>query len=379
MLHKFPPIYFWVTTVALTIAAGLFWLGAFRQVAGVEDLLFLPKADRAIVAPYNAALLMQSSNFKARVQAEVSQEFPDIDFAHAEEGLTLESIVLEGSSILRVTTHESEQSQAKATLTIATKLLLQQLSQYYHFQTELDVRVTDGPLFTTKVTSWLFFVAVSAGTGFGTSVIFFLLLAGLETITLRSKVRTEVKFTPPISADTFRPQVVTPYWSRPEETTFPSKTQVAPQSGLPVDDETASPEVIETYADQYADPNPAEVLAGLPDTLPGLEDDNSILSNATLEDTNADEEMQPARDIPRAMATGPAPDNLPISDLSPLEAATARLYKADIDAAAEALAEVGEASLVSPADAETVSDPQTTEPSPAEYKRRLNELLSGKL
>jgi hypothetical protein len=75
-----------------------------------------------------------------------------------------------------------------------------------------------------------------------------------------------------------------------------------------------------------------------------------------------------------------APDNLPIVDgpITPLQGAQARLMKADIDATAEANAAAAEPIFPEVAKTEP-TEPQTHEPTPEEYRRRLNELLSGKM
>ena len=87
--------------------------------------------------------------------------------------------------------------------------------------------------------------------------------------------------------------------------------------------------------------------------------------------------------MPQGVATGKAPDNLPVmEDLTPLENAQARLVKADIDAFAEVQSIAAETELDRPVDpntSETPVAPVTTEPTQEEYKRRLNELLSGRL
>jgi hypothetical protein len=73
------------------------------------------------------------------------------------------------------------------------------------------------------------------------------------------------------------------------------------------------------------------------------------------------------------VATGPAPHNLPIVELlTPLEEAQARVVKADINATATVNAALAEATLLGTAQ-------PAGEPTQEEYKRRLNELLSGKM
>ncbi|TXG99741.1 MAG: hypothetical protein E6P95_04480 [Candidatus Moraniibacteriota bacterium] len=366
MLHKFPPRYFWVTTFALMIAAGLFWLGVFRQVVGEEDLLFLPKTDRTVAASSNAAILLESASFQERIEDDMMKQFPD-----SEKGsFVVQGTVLPGSSVLRLTTNGPEQLVTKTSLNITTKLLLQQLSQYYNFQTELDVRVIDGPRLGTVVSSWPLFLLATVATGLGVTIFFFFILAGLEGLLARVSARSNEALSPHISADTFRPQTITPYWSQGEEDarTVPLSDTEETHDVLAVSAEPEQPAdvlEIETNDESYSDPNPAEVLVGLPDTLATSDDQGTV-----------------GQELPstvQIVATGPAPDNLPVADLSPLEAATARLYKADIDATAEMMAEAGEASLSAPSATNTVGEPQTFEPSPDEYKRRLNELLSGKL
>ncbi len=377
MLRKFPAIYFWVTTVALSIAAGLFWLGAFRQVVGEEDLLFLPKTDRAIVASANGALLLQSSTLQDRIEQTAVKQLQSSSEIDGVKTVLVEGVVLEGSSVLRLTTRGSEQGEAKTWLSVATKELLQQLSQYYNFQTELDVRIMNGPQFVVQVSSWPLLILTSLATGFGVSILFFLFLSGLEYVATRTVAGPTEELAPHITPDTFRPQVVTPYWSRTEEAPDASSAAENDYDTLPSDESipASSTEEEEMW---YTDPNPADVLAGLPDTVPMGADEESQGVMAESEETNEVLESTADAQSLRGVATGPAPDNLPVSDLSPLEAATARLYKADIDATTQAMATQAEATLTQSESLASV-EPQTTEPSQEEYKRRLNELLSGKL
>jgi predicted amidohydrolase len=53
--------------------------------------------------------------------------------------------------------------------------------------------------------------------------------------------------------------------------------------------------------------------------------------------------------------------------------------KEDIDTNARTLAVSPELAVTGPATEVDLSEPQTHEPTPEEYRRRLNELLSGKM
>lgn len=368
MLHKFFSPYFWVTLVALSIASGLFWLGSFRHVEGTVFLLMLPKSDTAIVAPGNAQYLISSTPFQKTLTTTLTLPKSPFDKEMLKERTWdqwLQATVLPGSSLLMITSQTQTEREGKFLLDTTVKELVHTLSQLYNFETELDVRVIDGPRFMVGVSSWPRFLGVSLGSGLLITILFFLVLSGVEYGLTRRPHRDMQEAAYRISPDTFRPKAVAPYWSR-EETVSP--------------EELAEPvhpheQEMSVYADTFTDPNPAEVIEAMqeePEERPMIQEETV----PTAEYVEPRYEEIEEREVPHRFVTGPAPDNLPISDLSPLEEANARLFKADIDATALREATLAEEELDIPA---VPIPPSTTEPTQEEYKRRLNELLSGRM
>lgn len=369
MLRNFLSTYFWVTFVALTIASGLFWLGSFRHTQGHISLLILPKTETAIVAPANAKNVLFTESFEKHVLAQGAERAMMVDWTVLEGNgwaKHIEAEVVSGSSLLEVTAMLETRDEAKQVLELLTKELVHQLSQFYSFESELDLRVIDGPWFETRVSSWTWFIGTSVGSGFGVTLAFFLVLSLLERIFSRRATRQTFQKPYHISPETFRPKVVPPYWSQRE-----AAAQV--DTPLEIEPTPATGEQPETYAyeETFSDPNPVDVVEAWPE-------ESDATEKETMADTQVfEEETSETMPTQHGVATGPAPDNLPIADdLSPLEAATARLYKADIDATAAFQATQAEAVLGTPT---AVEELRTAEPTQAEYKRRLNELLSGRL
>lgn len=381
MLRNFFSLYFWVTFVALGIASGLFWLGSFRQVQGEVSLLMLPKVETAIVAPGNAKALLVSESFKKETLAELERTASPVEQEMLEGNGWEKHVrgeVLSESSVLSLRTMLETRGEAKSLLDVITKQLVNRLSQFYNVESELDLRLIDGPRFETKVSSWPLLVATSLGSGLAVTTAFFLFLSLLEHIFSRRATEKAVREAYHISPETFRPKAaVPPYWSREKE--------VAPRSEYhpveaPLEEEVVSSQVSEPeeetlypYEETFTDPNPADVISMLPEEPIASEE---TFSEETTPSFQTVSDFEPES---RPVATGPAPDNLPIfEDLSPLEEATARLFKADIDETAALQAKAAETELKEALEA-IPAEPQTGEPSQEEYKRRLNELLSGRL
>lgn len=385
MLRNFFSLYFWVTFVALGIASGLFWLGSFRQVEGEISLLMLPKVETAMVAPGNAQALLFSESFQKATVAELERNASVVEselLEGKEWGKHVEGEVLPDSSVLSLRAMLKTRNETKSLLDVLTKQLVNRLSQFYNVESELDLRVIDGPRFETKVSSWPLFVGASLGSGFIITTIFFLFLSLLERIFSHRAQERAVREAYRISPETFRPKAaVPPYWSKSEETIAPVESQEETfQAAEPLEPSTAAEpeepeqEEVYQYEEMFTDPNPADVIEMLPEETGVNEEQVIEVSNHPLQSESEND----AESQSHGVATGPAPDNLPIfEDLSPLEAATARLFKADIDETTTLQAEAAETELVKTF--EEPVKPQTEEPTQEEYKRRLNELLSGRL
>lgn len=355
MLRNFFSIYFWVTWVALSIASGLILLEAFRVVETTAELVILPKTETAMVAPGNAARLIASDSFQGRVErALVPADIALVSEAAWEESVTV--TLYPGSSTLRLATVREERSQSERLMKAILKEIGISLSQWYNLETELDLRVITGPESETRVAALPWYGAATLGLAFGVTVLFFLILAFLERTTARAPRRLPVPNEYRITPETFQPSAAVPYWSD-EFRPLPPTSEVS------------------------AEPQPVALEAAAP-----AEETQSLYQPELLAVESVFHEIEPAgpsetkRTPGPSLATGPAPDNLPImEDLSPLEGATARLVKADIDATARVQAAEAEALLVMPAEEREVMPVKTGEPTQEDYKRRLNELLSGRM
>lgn len=348
---------------------------------GEVSLLMLPKVETAIVAPGNAKAILASESFQKEIQAELERIGSSIEkesVAGKAWGKQVHSEVLPNSSVLSLVVAFETRTETKSFLDLLIKRLVNRLSQLYNVESELDVRVIDGPRFETRVSSWPLLVGTSLGSGFLVTSAFFLFLSLLERIFVRQAQEKSLRESYRISPETFRPKAaVPPYWSRGEE-----EAPVIDAFTEPLQAAEVAPreEEVYQYGEVFADPNPADVIEMMPEEAVTAEEtlveepEMPSEAEAIPESESTPEEASE----PRYIATGPAPDNLPIfEELSPLEEANARLFKADIDETAAIQSEAAETELVQAF--EVSAEPQTEEPTQEEYKRRLNELLSGRL
>lgn len=376
MSRKFFSLYFFVTWVALTTASGLFLLESFRVVVSTAEIVILPRTETAIVAAGNAVALVRSESFALRVAA-------GTDAALGEDTWS-ESVAAElqpGSSTLSLAIKRESRGEAELLMGRLTKELGAVLSQWYAIPKELDLRVIDGPRITHTVSSWPLFLGASLLLGFGVTFGFFLLLSLIDRSLRHSataKRQSGVSVFPP---ETFRPSPAVPYWSDG----FAAKEEIAPaQTALPNPSDSA---IAIAQPDASSQPAAADALpaTGYTSLLDGQYGPETVaLESVFEEDESLETEREEERGSRRPIATGPAPDNLPIMEaLSPLAGAEARLVAADINETARVQSAAAEAALVEtivgvpPVSAPAV--PRTGEPTQEDYKRRLNELLSGKM
>ncbi len=374
MSRKFFSPYFLVTWVALSIASGLFLLEGFRMVVVTTEIVILPKSELAMTAAGNAVALIRSESFAERVTQGLDPAMHAGDWS---ESVAVE--LLPASSTLTLSLAHPSRGEASRLMTGITKEFGAVLSQWYAIPETLDLRVIDGPRSALTVSSWPLFIGASLVLGFLVTTGFFLLLALTDRALRRSSRRERESASAVFSPETFRPSPAVPYWSEeystrpaPAEAEAPVVLPEAPLESMP------STEVSEATAETI----PADGYTSLIDSHYGPE--TVALESVFEEDARLETEPPLTRGSRRSMATGPAPDNLPIIEpLSPLEGATARLVAADINATARIQSAQAEAELVQAIADEPVAaaprEPKTGEPTQEDYKRRLNELLSGRM
>lgn len=350
MLRKFFSLYFVVTWVALTLAAGLFLLESFRVVESRATVLILPKQTLAETAPANIALALGSESFGVRVFARLPDAGVDLTDQTTWKA-AVQANVVENSSALQVVVTTDTRHTTEQLMQATLAELGSSLSRWYDIRTALDWRLLDTPQVTSTVSSWPKFLAASLFLALAVTTGFFLLLAlaeGLLQMWMKGRVSRPASYFPP---ETFQPSTHVPYWTH--DYAKETSTEHVPLSG------------------------PTQPMSE--PQVPTVEEESAALETVFQDQTFTMTEPTATRQSV-SVTTGRAPDNLPVmEDLSPLEGATARLVRADIDATARQQAAAAATAFVQASMADQISAVRTGEPTQEEYKRRLNELLSGKM
>ena len=269
-------------------------------------------------------------------------------------------------------------------------------SQYYNQKTDVDIRIVEEPVTIPSLTAWPRFVAFIIGTALFFTVLFFLVYGLIERLFPKRRELPAGNGEYVISPETFKPRQPA-YWVGEDHAKMPETATHFSEESIEAEDyaaevlsaaDTATAELVEPSveiksAPVYSDETVAEPMWPTEPVDYPEEYIEEVMVPEVIEDEVSEEsdEAESPSEITEAVYAGyvshaAAPDNLPIVDesITPLQGAQARLMKADIDATAEAYAVEAEAVLL-----DEPAGPQTHEPTPDEYRRRLNELLSGKM
>ncbi len=387
---------FWAVFVPLLLAAGLFWMDELRGYRGEMSLLVLPKADIARGAAANLAALARETSFATLVYEEVGAgiENPLIGRTPAErQSIWKEATsvrVVGTSDVIRIVSVGGDQDEALALSKAVAAEIVRTASRYYNQKTDLDIRIVNEPVAIPSLSAWPRFTAYIIGTALFFTVLFFIVYAAIERIFPKRSTSQSGNGEYVISPETFKPRKPA-YWGH-DESTVPremdtTSLEIEPDEVDSVSKETVS--VTEPVESENFDMEPVAEAAPVSEPVIAPEEWPADLSieEPVIEETFTAEEYYPSYEAERAglaeedmtpgyIAHAAAPDNLPIIEgpITPLQGAQSRLMKADIDATAEAYA-----ALTEPVIPEAPTKPQTHEPTPEEYRRRLNELLSGKM
>lgn len=370
---------FWVVFAPLLLAAGLFWMDELRGYRAEMSLLVLPKTQLAAGAAGNLAALGREVPFALSVYENGSvMESPLVGKTPAQRKAIWKKTVtinlVPKSDIIHISSLGSDRDEALQLTKAVLAELVRTGSRYYNQKTDVDLRVIEEPVMIPSFTAWPRFLVYIVGTALFFTVLFFAVYSLIDRLFPKRRELPTGNGEYVISPDTFKPRVPA-YWGREEHVSYPTETAEA----SPVYDDT-------TYIEEPVIEAP--LAEDLPTDLPEDEEyvEEAVIPEVIEDEVPAEElyeeEVTTASDEPAApvyagyVSHAAAPDNLPIIEesITPLQGAQARLMKADIDATAAAYASEAEAALP-----EEPALPQTHEPTPEEYRRRLNELLSGKM
>lgn len=324
MRPNFFPPYFFVTLVAVTLAAGLIWLDSFRGYQAEAVGLVIDRTGRSADVAGTLSGLSETLPFYDRVLAsnELLEEkhlgmTPDQRKAFWQDQVQVE--VRSTGGIMHIRAFGENQDDARLLARGTVDTLFEMASYYYNIKSAVDVRLVENVVVKPVIRNpWLF----AWYTGVSSLVVtsFFFGLISLLDRFLGGRSQNKVQMDRSnqgtfLSPDTFKP---------------------IPPAHFPVQEERT----------EYIAPEAGE------------------------------EELRVTSEVPyRSVTKASAPSNLPVleeDNLPPLLGAQARLVRSDIDATVEAQA------MDMPSAPIQEEAPRTEEPSAEEYRQRLNDLLSGR-
>jgi hypothetical protein len=188
---------FIVTLVFVTLSAALFWLDFFRSYRAEMAVLVVSKtAVSSQDATENAAELVRTLAFYERVLAD--NDLIDDNFVgyapDQRKALWNDTVFVKRraeSSVLTVRARGETPEKAKRLAKQTAQTLFATMSFYYNIKTEMDMRVIDGPLVSYTLTSPFLFGATSIVTGFSITLLFFWFLNTVSGFVAERKPKTE--------------------------------------------------------------------------------------------------------------------------------------------------------------------------------------------
>lgn len=332
---------FVVSLVFVTFASGLFWLDFFRGYGAEVTVLIVSRTGTAPASSdvaEDVAELVRTLAFYDRMLAgsdRIDDAFegyaPDKRKALWNGTVSVEHPDDSGVLVIRARNDASETAKLLARETAQTMFSV--AGFYYDVKTDIDMRIIDGPIVSAVLVRPISFVMTSVLSGFFVTSLFFFLLSVVPRLIAGRK--RDISF---------------------------ADTHMAP--------EKAYPEFSIGEAVPWIDPK--KFIPAKPSTL-------------SFQETKEASSVQASRSVAHA----PAPANLPVADDEvPSLSYDDEAFPFEFEAPAEASSEESEEmfpenqeetrSFTVPKASESgASDVHPEEPTAEEYKRRLNELLSG--
>ncbi len=372
MSRNFSVKLFWGVFIPLLFVAGLFWLDELPMYRSEMSILALPKTGVAIGAANNLVALAQEVSFvstlslanETAVGSRVGKAGIEKKFMWPD---TVDIRTVGRSDVIRIASVGNSQIEALGRTRATAVEIVRIASRYYNQKTDLEIRIVGEATVRLNMTVWPYFILYSLVTALLFTTLFFVVHSVVERLSSPMRWQHSGPGEYIITPETFKPRIPA-YWGG-EDQSSPSERPLSES-----DSQTKTAEVIEGGVQFHDWPDGADgpVDATTEDAIVPEEWDTLSFSDGESPDESAG-----VNSVERVVQAE-APDNLPIVDrpLTPLQGAQARLMKMDIDATAAAHEAFSESIL------EEVKEevkPQTHEPTPEEYRRRLNELLSGKM
>ncbi len=172
---------FAVTLVFVTLASSLFWLDFFRSYRAEMTVLVVSKIGITHNVADSLAALTRTLSFYERVLADndlIDDEFagyvPNKRKALWNETVSVKQEDKSGTLVILATGDTPEQARRLAQQVARTMFAVAGL--YYNVKTDVDMRIIDGPIAARAFDNILLFSVTSILTGFCVTVVFFWLL-----------------------------------------------------------------------------------------------------------------------------------------------------------------------------------------------------------
>ncbi len=175
---------FFVTLFFVTLASFLFWLDSFRIYEAEVRVLTIAKSQSAATDQVveNFAELTSNLSFYERMLSE--NDLIDDDFEgysqDKRKALWNEVVTVkrsEKSGVLIVVARQDTKEKSKRLAEATVKTLFSVAGFYYNIKTDIDLRVVDETIIKPALSQPLWYAATSLGSAFGATVLFFLFLS----------------------------------------------------------------------------------------------------------------------------------------------------------------------------------------------------------
>ncbi|OGI15513.1 MAG: hypothetical protein A2878_00190 [Candidatus Moranbacteria bacterium RIFCSPHIGHO2_01_FULL_54_31] len=336
---------FLVTLFFVTLASGLFWLDFFRSYQAEVTVLVVSKTGTVQSSgdvAGNVAEIARTLSFYERVLADndlIDDAFegyaPDARKKAWNDSVSVKRQDQSGTLVIQA--HGETPEMAKRLAKQTAQSLFSVAGLYYNVKTDIDMRIIDGPIASYVLARPFLFGVTSLLSGLLVTALFFLLL-----------------------------NLVPGFMSRKSGKLYLSEAR------------TKAP----SFFDAYAAPEKAYPEFSLGETVPWIDPKKFIPAKSPKLSFKGFEAPVPAPEeiyVPypgtHSIAHAPAPANLPVADESQ--------FLGDDEVPLPAVPEFGipaeePKALFPPTQGEpAASEAYRGEPTAEEYKRRLNELLSG--
>lgn len=180
---------FAVAFVFVTLAALLFWLDSFRTAVAETNILVIGKTEviKGTEVAENLSELSENLSFAERVikanpDLESAFASPSPDERKKKWNQEVRVKHAEGSGVLSVRTKHQDGEMAKNLAAAASQELLATAAFYYNVKTEVDLRIVEGPILSARIGNHFLYLLTSVVTSLALTGAFFFLLSALPRL-----------------------------------------------------------------------------------------------------------------------------------------------------------------------------------------------------